>query len=94
MTRNELVTKLKSSESLLPKDILEDTDINTLVVDLRSIYNSHKDEMSSNEQFLSNFTEVVNFVYLRALTQQKMNKRKEIFSTNIINFLINSNATV
>jgi hypothetical protein len=90
MTQNDLIAELKETDNLLPKDFLKNSDLKQLASDLVTIFETKQDDLETNDKFRSNFTELVNYIYLADLSKQPQQRNKEIFKDSLISFLLNS----
>lgn len=90
MTQDDLIAELKETDNLLPQDVLKNTSLQQLAAELVTIFNTKQDDLKKDDRFRSNFTELVNYIYLANLHKQPSQRNKEIFKENIITFLLNS----
>lgn len=88
MTTEQLFKELKQKDILLPKEILTDTSLSNLVNSLIEIFDNHREELEQDEKFRTNFTELINYVYLITLSEKPSTRNKNIFSNQLTSFLL------
>lgn len=86
--RDQLIQELRNTDNLLPQDILRERDLEELANQLESIFAADQTELKENPTLRSNFTELVNYIYLSNLGLQPENRKKDIFNDNLIAFLL------
>lgn len=88
MDMKQLLQELKDTDNLLPQDILKDTNLKELATQLKTIFESNQQYLETDLKFRTNFTELVNYIYLSALDEQPDRRKKKIFSDRLITFLL------
>jgi len=91
MTKQELVNQLKSTDTLLPQDVLKDTSLKQLVAMLKKVFDENMQELEADVNFRNNFTELVNYVYVRSLHETPAKREKNPFGDRLIAFLLTPN---
>lgn len=91
MKTEELYRLLVNSDSLSPHDLTQNK-YTELASELDEIFSTYQDELKENEKFRNNFTELVNYIYLDLLNESPSKRNKEIFNSNLTNFVLSYRA--
>lgn len=88
MTTEQLIQELETNERILPKDLLQQADAETLAREAVLIFENHRDLLEQNKALQRNFLELVNYLYIVSLNKKAPKPKSSLFSDRLINGLL------